>query len=163
MEVMISVSAESAGFRAIIARCFAFIGPYLVLNQGGAIGNFIDDILKARPIVVNGDGTPIRAYLYTADLVIWLLRCVTKGRNGVAYNIGAEEPISIGDMARIINNIEPRTSDVIIKGRPDKGTAPQHYLPSIARAKSELGLDVWIGLDEAVRRTVAWHRARIKL
>lgn len=58
------------------------------LNIHFAIGNFIKDAMENRDIIIKGDGRPLRSYLYTADLVIWLLTMLLKSENKSIYNVG---------------------------------------------------------------------------
>ena len=160
MEIITSVAAQQHGYRALIARCFAFVGPYLALDSNYAIGNFIRDALAGREIVVGGDGTPLRSYLYAADLVVWLIRVLTRGRSGVPYNVGGDEIVSIGELARTVAKVAGTPDKVVIKGTPLPGAKPSAYLPSLERAAAELDLQVSIPLEEAIRRTMEWHRAR---
>lgn len=158
MEVMAAVSARDHGFRALIARCFAFVGPYLPLDSNYAIGNFMRDALAGRDIVVNGDGTPLRSYMYSADLVIWLIRILLRGESGIPYNVGGQEAMSIGDLARLVASVSGTGSKVVVKQTPPPGVRPSAYLPDLTRAETTLGLVNGIALDEAVRRTLAWNR-----
>ena len=163
IEVMTAVAADSIGFRALIARCFAFVGPYLPLNGNYAIGNFIRDALTQRLIRVTGDGTPLRSYLYSADLVVWLLRILIAGKSGVPYNVGGERCISIGDLARLVAQIEGNNTEVMIEGEADTVRPPSAYLPSLERTGTYLGLKESIQLEDAIRRTLNWYRPRLSL
>ncbi|MGI4815432.1 MAG: NAD-dependent epimerase/dehydratase family protein [Janthinobacterium lividum] len=159
MEIMTAIAAQKHGFNALIARCFAFVGPYLSLDGNYAIGNFMRDALREREIVVGGDGTPLRSYLYAADLVVWLLTILVRGRSGRPYNVGGHQPISIGDLARTVAAMAGRPeSAVTIRDTPVPGAIPSAYLPSLARAEKDLGLRVAIPMEEAILRTLAWHR-----
>lgn len=160
MEIMTSVAAQQSGFRALIARAFAFVGPYLSLEANYAIGNFLRDALAGRDIVVGGDGTPLRSYLYAADLALWLLRILVRGHSGVPYNVGGDEAVSIGALAHRVAQVSGGNSAVQIKGVPVPGAKPSAYLPSLVRAREQLGLDVYVPLEEAIARTLEWHRSR---
>jgi nucleoside-diphosphate-sugar epimerase len=162
MEIITSVAGQQHGYRALIARCFAFVGPYLSLDSNYAIGNFMRDVLLNRDVVVGGDGTPLRSYLYSTDLVVWLIRILTKGRSGVPYNVGGDEVVSIGELAHLVAKVGGRPNSVIIKGTPIPSKKPSAYLPSLNRTESELNLKVTVSLEEAIRRTLAWQRVHKK-
>lgn len=140
-----------AGFDVRIARCFAFTGPYLNRGIHYAIGNFIQNCLDGKPIVINGDGTPLRSYLYADDLVEWLFAILERGENGRPYNVGSDRAVSIRKLAEIVRNVLGSKSEIIVKGTPKTGERPSVYVPSIDRARCELGLDVKTSLEDAIR------------
>ena len=143
---------------AKIARCFAFLGPHLPLRAHFAAGNFIGDALEAKDIVISGDGTPRRSYLYTADLAIWLWTVLLRGAPARPYNIGSEEDISIRSLAEETVAVLDPSLRVQVAGAPRHGGLPSRYVPSTQRAQAELGLAQRISLQESIRRTAAWYR-----
>ena len=147
--------AAANGLPVSIARCFAFMGPGLPLDGHFAAGNFLHDAHFGRDIVVKGDGTPLRSYLYAADLAIWLWTILLRGQPGRAYNVGSDQAISIGDLARLIAAQSPARLGVRILGK-NGGSPPERYVPDISRAGAELGLAVTIPLVESIRRSLSW-------
>ncbi len=147
----------TSGINFTTARAFAFLGPHLALDAHFAAGNFLRDALHGGPILVRGDGTALRSYLHPADLVIWLLRILLRGGGGRAYNVGSDEKVNTAQLARLIADSVQPPAEVIIQSVQPQG--PQNiYLPSISRAKTELGLDVYIPLRDTIARTLAFHQ-----
>ena len=149
------------GLETKIARCFAFVGPYLPLDTHFAIGNFIRDALKGAPIKVNGDGTPYRSYLYAADLAIWLWTILFRAPSCRAYNVGSEEDLTIGQIAERVAASIPLPCPVSVANAPIAGKPPERYLPSTRRSHAELHLEPWIPLNEAIRKTATWHACEL--
>jgi dTDP-glucose 4,6-dehydratase len=161
-EQMCSLSACESQIQFTIARCFAFAGPYLPLNQHFAIGNFIGDALAGRNILVRGDGTPIRSYLYAADLAIWLWTLLLSepesNHNPRVFNVGSGDAISIRDLAlAVIDELDPSLKLEIASERAT-GTPLEQYVPDVKKAEARLGLLQTFGLRETIRRTADWYR-----
>lgn len=144
-----------SGIDFVTARAFAFLGPYLPLDAHFAAGNFLRDARRGGPILVRGDGTAVRSYLYPADLVVWLLRILLRGERSRAYNVGSDEVVTVAKLAELIAAAVNPAPEVIIQSSQVPG--PHNiYLPDIARARAELNLDVAIPLREAIVRTVVF-------
>ena len=144
------ISVDS-GVPALIARCFAFTGPYLRRDIHFAIGNFIRDALAGAPIEIRGDGTPLRSYLYADDLAAWLFGILESGEPARPYNVGCGEPVSILELAETVRRVLNSESEILLRNTPVPGRPPQRYVPSVERAKRELNLTVGTPLDEAIR------------
>jgi dTDP-glucose 4,6-dehydratase len=163
---MLCCLAARAGLPTSIARGFAFVGPHLPLDKHFAIGNFIRDAGAGGPLLIGGDGTPFRSYLYASDLVEWLVRILLDGRPGRAYNVGSEEAVSIRELAERVARVaatlraDGTRPEVRVARAAVPGAAAERYVPDCTRARVELGLVPTTGLDEAIRRTMlhAMHR-----
>jgi len=159
-EVMTVVEAKATGLSARLARCFAFVGPHLPLDAHFAIGNFVRDALAGGPIRIQGDGTAVRSYLYTADLAVWLWTLALAPNASGPYNVGSEAPLTILETARLVASVcapdAPAAIEVL--GRSLTGAPPHRYVPSTARAREELGLTQHIGTADGVSRYANWHR-----
>ncbi len=150
---------RASGIPTLIPRCFAFVGEHLNRDIHFAIGNFIRDALAGTPIVIKGDGTPFRSYLYADDLVEWLFAVMERGKDGVPYNVGSPEGISIAELARTVKQALHSASPIVTEGTPEPGRAPARYVPDVSRIAGELGAAVKVPLAEAIRRSAGYRPA----
>ena len=163
---MLCALAASPRLEIPIARCFAFVGPYMQLDAHFAIGNFINDRLindrpnNARPIQVQGDGSAVRSYLYASDLMVWLWTILFQGQSRRAYNVGSEDALNIAALARQVAVALPPEVAVNVAVAPKPGAAVHRYVPSTARAHQELGLAAEVPLRDAIQRTHNWFSGR---
>lgn len=158
-EFLTLAQSRQHGFDAVVARCFAFVGPYLPLRSHYAVGNFIGDVLEGGDISIKSDGSAVRSYLYGADMAHWLWTMLVRAENGKIFNVGGAEAISIADLAReVARALDPQTdaaSRVNVLGSPTTG-AVDRYVPDVTRADRELQLRATMALDDGIRRTANW-------
>ncbi len=141
---------------AVIARGFAFLGAHLPLDAHFAVGNFLHDALRRSTVVVQSDGTPRRSYLHGTDLAAWLWVMMAFGANGRAYNLGSDDDHSLAEVAERVGMLFQ--VPVEVRGRGGRGGPRHRYVPNVHRARSELGLQVTVNLDEALLRTARWWK-----
>ena len=156
-ELLCAIYQKQHGLETKIARCFAFVGPYLPLDAHFAIGNFIRDALAGGPIQINGYGRSYRSYLYASDLTIWLWTILFKGQSGCPYNVGSDQSVSIAALAQKIAHRrwqQPKLK-IVKQMKPIRRT---RYVPSVKRATTTLGLAVSISLATALKKTIHWHQ-----
>ena len=141
-----------SGVPTAAARCFAFTGPYLDRDIHFAIGNFIRDALAGKAVVVNGDGTPLRSYLYADDLVEWHFSLSARPEEQLVCNVGSDRAVPILELAHTVCRALGKAAPVKVLTPPVPGAVPARYVPDIGRAEA-LGLRVKVGLEEAIRRS----------
>lgn len=143
-----------SGIPTCIARCFAFTGPYLNRHIHYAIGNFIQNCIDNEPIIINGDGTPLRSYMFADDLVEWLFTMIEHGNPGRVYNVGSDVAISIRDLAMTVRECLNASSEIKVLGQPVFGAA-NVYIPDVSRIRKELGVSIKTELPDAIRASIS--------
>jgi len=154
-ERLCTAHAQQGFAEAKLARCFSFVGPLLPLDGNFAVGNFIRNALRREPILVQGDGTSVRTYLYAADLATWLWTILFRGESGRPYNVGGSIPWSIIDLAHLVTRTLAPDLAVHVAGKASL-RAPARYVPCTQRASTELRLTESISLEDGIRRTAQW-------
>jgi nucleoside-diphosphate-sugar epimerase len=141
-----------------IARCFAFVGPYLPLDTHFAIGNFINDVLNKKDIIIKGDGSTIRSYMYASDLIIWLWKILLKGVDNQPYNVGSDESISIKELAEKIIHLSESKASINILGSLIKPDKIDVYCPCILKGE-EINLFLKISIDDSIKKSIKFYQS----
>lgn len=155
---------KTSSTQVIIARMFTFVGPFLPLDSNFAIGNFFNDCMLKRPITIKSDGSSIRSYQFSADMVNWLVAILVSGRSGEIYNIGSAELVSIKDLAENIAKVFENKFGVKILGDQTPDPVSSFYVPDVEKAKNELGLTNHFSLDDSLlemRRFLQKYRSNL--
>ena len=155
-ENLCSIYHYHHGIDFVIARCFAFLGPYLPLNQHFAIGNFILDGLSKKDILINGDGKTIRSYLFADDLSDWLFKILLNGKSGEAYNVGSNESITIYDLAKLVSKCFDNKPQIKVMGKPSK--LIDNYVPNVDKIKNDLMAVQNTTLIDSIKKTIHFHQ-----
>ncbi|HEX5125871.1 MAG TPA: NAD-dependent epimerase/dehydratase family protein [Rhodocyclaceae bacterium] len=157
-EWLVAERSNRGNMRVGIARIFALIGPRLPLDGRFAVGNFIRDALEGRQITIHGDGTPIRSYLYIADVCVWLLRMMTHNAASFACNVGSEEQVSINELAELVREVSGSVPKIARQRTSNSSVLAHRYVPDTNLARRELDLKIFTPLRLALSKTINWHR-----
>ncbi len=146
------------GLNTRIARIFNTYGPRVRLNDGRAIPTFITQALTGRPLTVHGDGAQTRSFCYIDDMVegIWRLM-----QSAVAepVNLGNPQERSLLELAKKILVLSGSSSPIMFT--PLSIDDPKVRQPDITRARTLLGWEPGVELDDGLRRTIDWFRQRV--
>jgi len=134
-------------------RPFAFVGPLMDLNMPWAINNFVRDAIKFSKIKIVGNGSPIRSYMYPADMVYWILVMLIYGKTGQAYNLGSNEGVSLFDLAKKIKNILGEKIDIEVLNMNESNFT---FVPDISKVNKEFNLTIKVDFDTALKNTINW-------
>ncbi len=143
-----------------IARCFAFSGKYLPLDNHLAIGNFVRMAMsEEKCIKILSDGSAVRSYLDAEDLCEWLLTILLKANSGEIYNVGSKHEISIKELAHKVASLIPGTK-VEILGKPLETNFRNCYVPSTEKAETILGLKEKVTLEESIKKMIEFNKRK---
>ena len=139
-----------------IARCFSFVGPWLPIDTHFAIGNFIKSVTTNSDIVIHSDGSSVRSYMYTSDLVIWLLKILLSEKKFLTINVGSDEAFSLYDVACLVKKVTKRNIQILTENKPQY--LPTAYVPDISLAKKN-NLKVFTTLENSIIKTFKFYNS----
>jgi dTDP-glucose 4,6-dehydratase len=146
------------GLDTRIVRIFNTYGPRMRLRDGRAVPAFMSQALRGEDVTVFGDGTQTRSFCYVSDLVDGVLRLMDSDvRDPV--NIGNPHEVTIEEIARIIIRLLGSRSKVVYRSLPVDD--PKQRKPDITRARSLLGWEPKVELEEGLLSTVDYFRQKL--
>jgi dTDP-glucose 4,6-dehydratase len=146
------------GVNTKIVRIFNTYGPRMRVNDGRAVPAFMSQALRNEDVTVFGDGTQTRSFCYVSDLVDGIIRLMEAPVND-PVNIGNPQELTIEQIARRIIEMTGSTSKIIYKPLPEDD--PKVRQPDITRARTLLGWEPKVTLEEGLARTVDYFRAKL--
>jgi dTDP-glucose 4,6-dehydratase len=140
-----------------IVRIFNTYGPRMRLTDGRAIPTFVRQALAGQPLTVNGDGSQTRSFCYVSDLVEGIWRLMHAPAND-PVNLGNPREMTLLDLAKRILRLSGSRSEIVFTSLPVDD--PKVRQPDIARARALLGWEPVVDVEEGLRQTLEWYRAR---
>jgi UDP-glucose 4-epimerase len=149
---------DELGLPAVTVHPFNIFGPGQI--GGGAIRAFIENAVAGRDLQIHGDGSQIRAWTYVTDMVSGVLACLEHpDAPGQAFNIGNPRgTVTIYDLAQRIKRISDAPGEIVFVTRDY--TDVELRIPNVEKARTVLGWEPKVELDEGLEKTIAWYRAR---
>jgi UDP-glucuronate decarboxylase len=141
--------------RIKVARIFNTYGPRMHRDDGRVVSNFVVRALLGEPIAIYGDGTQTRSFCYVDDMIDAFVRLMDTDDSVTGpINLGNPHECSIRELAEKIIDLTGSKSE--LECRPLPTDDPRQRQPDITLAKSVLGWQPTIALDEGLRKTIAY-------
>ena len=146
------------GIQIKVARIFNTYGPRMHPSDGRVVSNFIMQALSGEDITIFGKGSQTRSFCYVDDLVDGLMKLMSS-REGFTgpVNIGNPHEFSIRELAERVVAMTNSGSNIVDLPLPQDD--PQQRKPDISLARSELGWEPTIQLQEGLEKTIAYFEA----
>jgi len=147
------------GVNTKIVRIFNTYGPRMRVNDGRSVPAFMSQALRNEDVTVFGDGTQTRSFCYVSDLVDGILRLMHAPVND-PVNIGNPQELTIEQIARKIIEMTGSKSRIVYRPLPEDD--PKVRQPDITRARTLLGWEPKVSLEEGLGRTIDYFRQKVK-
>jgi nucleoside-diphosphate-sugar epimerase len=155
---------EERGLDCVIARLFNTVGPRQSGQYGMVVPRFVTAALAGEPLEVHGDGTQTRCFCHVADSVQALAALMDeRSTTGEIFNVGSQERIAIGDLARRVVTKTGSASEIVLV--PYEQVYPHgameemfHRIPSIEKIRTAVGWAPERDLDAILDDVIASHR-----
>jgi dTDP-glucose 4,6-dehydratase len=141
-----------------IVRIFNTYGPRMRLNDGRAVPAFMSQVLRNQDVTVFGDGSQTRSFTYITDLVDGIIKLMLSSEND-PVNIGNPVEMTIKQIAETIISMTGSTSKIVYRPLPTDD--PKQRRPDITRARTLLGWEPKVQLEEGLIKTIEYFRTKV--
>ncbi len=139
-----------------IVRIFNTHGPRMQVSDGRAVPNFLAQAIRGEPLSVYGDGSQTRSLCYVSDLVGGVLAALERG-DELPINLGNPHEVTVLELAETIIRLAGSTSTIDYRDLPVDD--PKQRRPDIARARTILGWQPQVSLEDGLGRTLEYFRS----
>ena len=157
-EAMTTAYHRYHGVDAKIVRIFNTYGPRMRLRDGRAVPAFMSQALTGEDVTIFGTGQQTRSFCYVTDLVDGIIRLMNSNVND-PVNIGNPQEMTIEQIARMIIKLTGSKSNLVYRPLPEDD--PKVRQPDITRARTLLGWEPKVGLEEGLTRTLDYFRTKV--
>ena len=141
-----------------IVRIFNTYGPRMRLNDGRAVPAFMSQVLRNQDVTVFGDGSQTRSFTYITDLVDGIIKLMLSSEND-PVNIGNPVEMTIKQIAETIIRMTGSKSQIVYRPLPTDD--PKQRRPDITRARTLLGWEPKVQLEEGLIKTIEYFRTKV--
>jgi dTDP-glucose 4,6-dehydratase len=141
-----------------IVRIFNTYGTRMQLNDGRVVPNFMKQALRGEDLTVYGDGKQTRSFCYVSDEIDGFLR-LSKSDEHLPVNIGNPSEFTILECAQLVLKVTGSKSKICYEALPQDD--PKQRRPDIGKAKSLLGWEPKIGLEDGLRKSLEYFKKAV--
>tara|TARA_B110000008_G_scaffold279896_1_gene329437 strand:+ start:4557 stop:5483 length:927 start_codon:yes stop_codon:yes gene_type:complete len=142
-----------------VVRIFNTYGPRMLADDGRVVSNFIVQALKGEDITIYGAGQQTRSFCYVDDLIEGFVRLMQQEQVVGPMNIGNPGEFTILELAEKVIALTNSASKIVY--RPMPSDDPQQRKPDIEQARSVLGWEPQVQLENGLKKTIAYFSERL--
>jgi dTDP-glucose 4,6-dehydratase len=157
-EAMTTAYHRFHGLDTKIVRIFNTYGPRMRVKDGRAVPAFMSQALRNEDVTIFGTGKQTRSFCYVSDLVDGIIRLMMSDVND-PVNIGNPQEMTIEDIARLIILLTGSKSQIVYRPLPEDD--PKVRQPDITRARTLLGWEPKVGLEEGLLKTLDYFKTKV--
>ena len=159
-EAYCSAFAASYGLDAVSLRFSNVYGP-LSFHKGSVVAAFMRRILDDAPLVVYGDGSQTRDYVFVEDLCDGIVKALTSGASGT-FQLGSGVGTSLNRLIERIAAVVGPDYQPEVRHEPFRDGEIRHTWADVTKAREGLGWTPRTALPAGLARTWDWFHAQAR-